>query len=498
MEQVKTSQFEQICKNIDVWSQWRDQYKIYVPLFIEEAKQNKHWSLWEKDLFFEFFEKSNDQCVSSLRQGYFTNKEKQDIKDHWDELSPLFAQIAENQDIPQWEAYDALKKTIRKYTKVDRRAATNRLVASLQPRLLSTIVNEDNLSELYWFLQHKTDEQIPPYVGGNWFQNSYNILQFFKQKLTDLDYYDIITYPWQVRDSFLHAKSKNEQVTKKQNMEIDFLKKVKNVIYTGAPGTGKTYKAKQLAKTITNYNEDQDDGRIAFVQFHPSYDYTDFVEGLRPVKSAEQKEVSFELRDGIFRSFCERAKNDEENDYVLVIDEINRGEISKIFGELFFSIDPGYRGRKGSVLTQYANLRKKEDQYFYVPDNVYIIGTMNDIDRSVESFDFAMRRRFAWREIKASEQTDMWLGKIDAWIDEAQDRMERLNKAIEKTEGLSSAYHIGPAYFLVLKDHDGDFSKLWNYHIEPLLTEYLRGFPNPSETLKKLQWRYDGSDIQNN
>ncbi|WP_296405294.1 AAA family ATPase, partial [Psychrobacter sp.] len=180
--------------------------------------------------------------------------------------------------------------------------------------------------------------------------------------------------------------------------------------------------------------------------------------------------------------------------FIIILDEINRAEISKVFGELFFSIDPGYRGEKGRVTTQYANLQTEEDVFkngFFIPDNVYIIGTMNDIDRSVESFDFAMRRRFAWREIKATDTLSMWNEKIDSWKEEAEQRLVALNTAIESVQGLNAAYHVGPAYFLKLADYNGDFSKLWAYHLEALLFEYLRGYPDAEEQLLKLKDAYN-------
>jgi 5-methylcytosine-specific restriction endonuclease McrBC GTP-binding regulatory subunit McrB len=169
--------------------------------------------------------------------------------------------------------------------------------------------------------------------------------------------------------------------------------------------------------------------------------------------------------------------------FIFVIDEINRGEISKIFGELFFSIDPSYRGKKGAVKTQYSNLHKDDKEVFYVPENVYIIGSMNDIDRSVESFDFAMRRRFTWIEITSEESAEnMNLS------DETKIKMSKLNKQISQIEGLNSSYHIGAAYLL---DSNGngrkDYDNIWNQRIEPLLKEYLRGMPDRIDKIELLK-----------
>ena len=442
-----------------------------------------------------------------------------------------------------------------------------------------------------------------------------------------------------------------------------------NLILTGAPGTGKTYLAKQIAQqmifgeVIEKMSPDEEkrfNEQCGFVQFHPCYDYTDFVEGLRPIQD-ESGNVGFERKDGVFKDFCERAlKNSivntidnfediwrqliielSENDYieiplisgkdkflielneygdglanrtyengiyekgkwvrgqskffskeqcyniyrglagipsgghdnyrkaivnymkrsmglldyvegdmsaktkdpyVFIIDEINRGEISKIFGELFYAIDPGYRGFKkcSELRTQYANLQKTPNLFdevlritdsnncghFFVPENVYIIGTMNDIDRSVESMDFAFRRRFAFKEMTAEESKQMLESK-DAWgkdeddnsrqpkqsvIDEINKKMDAINHIIwhkakdgEKEEeksidGLSSAYHIGASYFLKLvnyKNEDGsyDYDQLWENHLEGLLLEYMRGMVDIQKKIKRLAKAFGYSNL---
>ncbi|MEF9975044.1 MAG: AAA family ATPase, partial [Clostridia bacterium] len=178
--------------------------------------------------------------------------------------------------------------------------------------------------------------------------------------------------------------------------------------------------------------------------------------------------------------------------YIFIIDEINRGEISKILGELFFSIDPGYRGRAGEVSTQYANLHDDPDEKFYIPENVYIIGTMNDIDRSVDSFDFAMRRRFRFIEIKAEDRLEM----LDCLGDKKEDaiaRMTALNREISKVEGLNENYHIGASYFLKLKVLD--MRQLWADYLAPLLREYVRGMYDEAGIMARFELAFFPADL---
>ena len=405
-----------------------------------------------------------------------------------------------------------------------------------------------------------------------------------------------------------------EMKTSKYQAYIDLLKQTHNLVFTGAPGTGKTHMAREIAKEMG--------AESMFVQFHPSYDYTDFVEGLRPIDNGEGH-IVFERKDGVFKEFCRKAVqnlidssksveelsdethwkmlleefvNDaidnattfktvngsefvitgmtesyvsilneqnakasilnvsiheiltllfneitleyvrdirryfgrmfgtqadsytfvivkqirekhqsasanklnqkhssriQERDYVFIIDEINRGEASKIFGELFYAIDPGYRDDKDNpVQTQYQNLIPTSDVFakgFYVPRNVYILATMNDIDRSVESMDFAMRRRFTWKEIKPEYTEDMLDNLGQSLADSAKETMHRLNNEIAVTDGLGAAYSVGPAYFMKIKDLKGDFSALWNMNIEPLLREYLRGFRAIDDMMEKFR-----------
>ena len=187
-------------------------------------------------------------------------------------------------------------------------------------------------------------------------------------------------------------------------------------------------------------------------------------------------------------------KRVERKSFVFIIDEINRGEASKIFGELFYAIDPGYRGKSEiRVNTQYQNLVPESDVFakgFYVPENVYILATMNDIDRSVESMDFAMRRRFAWKEITPTDTQSM-LDTLPC-ADEVKKTMHRLNEVIAQTDGLGAAYMVGPSYFLKLGKSGGDIEKLWNMNIEPLLKEYLRGFRKADDILEDCKNAYFG------
>ena len=303
----------------------------------------------------------------------------------------------------------------------------------------------------------------------------------------------------------------------------------RNLIFHGAPGTGKTYNVLRACAELINggpvdgeplkWLNENADGRFSMVQFHPSYDYTDFVEGLRP-HTTDDGNVGFELMPGEFMSLCGRARaaatqaaldSKPAPQYYMLIDEINRGDISKIFGELFFLLDPGYRGQ--GVSTQYANMHDPKwrtpttepgdggrrvqyldaDGGFSIPENVTIVGTMNDIDRSVDSLDFAMRRRFSFVDVTAGDSWGLMIGKdADAYpsADRARERMDSINAAIEKTPELGPDYTLGATYFrsLARAGEDGfesEWSETWSDRIEPLLREYLRGTGLDADTFDR-------------
>ena len=267
--------------------------------------------------------------------------------------------------------------------------------------------------------------------------------------------------------------------------EISLLKANLQMILTGPPGTGKTYMARQMACQIIGCNLEALDAndRFRFVQFHSSYDYSDFVEGLKP--ELVDGQVRLILKSGRFMEFCLMASQKPDQEFVFVIDEINRADLSRVFGELFFAIESGYRG--APIDTQYSYISGMK---FTVPKNVFIIGTMNDIDRSVESIDFALRRRFAWVEINADESLFERIAKkpLGPLYPEAQKSYLSLNAKIRETQNLGKAYQIGPAYFLKLKEYKEDsFGALWNYHLQVLIREYLRGFPDAPEVEASLR-----------
>lgn len=246
---------------------------------------------------------------------------------------------------------------------------------------------------------------------------------------------------------------------------VDILSTKKNIILQGSAGVGKTFIAKKIAQAL---QEDYGEERIEMIQFHQSYSYEDFIQGYRP------NEKSFELKNGIFYETCEKAKKDKSVPYFLIIDEINRGNLSKIFGELMMLIEADKRGEKNKIRLAYS---PNED--FFIPDNLYLIGTMNTADRSLTIVDYALRRRFAFIKMKPkfNEQLEAFLlkkGISNEIINSIINKMTTLNKIINDDESLGDGFEIGHSYFCSYKsgEHNKWLSNVFKYEIIPLIEEY--------------------------
>lgn len=250
------------------------------------------------------------------------------------------------------------------------------------------------------------------------------------------------------------------------NSIINLLERKKNIILQGSPGVGKTFIARKIAYEIMKQKNDL---QIETVQFHQSYSYEDFIQGLRP------KNKSFEVKQGIFFTFCKKALIHSEKKYFFIIDEINRGNLSKIFGELMMLIEADKRDEKYKVHLTYS----EEDEKFYIPPNVYIIGTMNTADRSLAIVDYALRRRFAFYEIKPSFGKDFSkslkeIGISNELITHIQEKIKIVNDYICQDPNLGNGFQIGHSYFCTTKivnDEKSWYRDILNYEIKPMLEE---------------------------
>ena len=241
---------------------------------------------------------------------------------------------------------------------------------------------------------------------------------------------------------------------------ISLLENKKNLILQGAPGVGKTFTAKRLAYAMMG---EKDDSRIQFVQFHQSYSYEDFMLGYKPVGDG------FELREGVFYRFCDRARKDENKQYFFIIDEINRGNLSKIFGELLMLIERDYRGTE--VALAYHG------KPFSVPDNLYIIGMMNTADRSLAMIDYALRRRFSFFGMEPGFDSEGF-----------QEYQKKLgNRTIGDDDSLGKGFCIGHSYFCGQTEcTDVWMREVVSYDIIPMLAEYWFDEPAKTENWKTL------------
>jgi len=264
---------------------------------------------------------------------------------------------------------------------------------------------------------------------------------------------------------------------------LDRLRQKKNLILQGPPGVGKTFVSKRLAYALM---EEKAEDRVQMVQLHQSYTYEDFIRGYRP-----EPDGGFRLRDGVFFRFCERAKDNPNRDYVFIIDEINRGNLSKIFGELMMLIEPDKRGPQHAVPLAYQ--RDGEDPFghrFYVPENVHLVGMMNTADRSLAMVDYALRRRFAFVDMEPRFHSDRFRaflrrqGADEALIDRIVARARSLNEAIAEDTNLGPGFKIGHSYFCPSDDEPPNedwYEAVVKREVAPLLREYWFDDPETAE-----------------
>ena len=285
-----------------------------------------------------------------------------------------------------------------------------------------------------------------------------NLNSLFENDQEEMEEKEIVYPPYSV-ENFLNEVYMSEE---EYNTLVELILVKKNVILQGAPGVGKTFAARRLAYSMMGV---QDSERVMMVQFHQSYSYEDFIMGYRPTENG-----GFVLKKGPFYNFCKKAENDSDNDYFFIIDEINRGNLSKIFGELFMLVEADKRAKVKLQLLY-------SDEKFSVPENVYIIGMMNTADRSLAMLDYALRRRFAFYEMKPGFDNEKFveyrMNLNNPKFNKLIDVVQSLNNAIVTDESLGGGFKIGHSYFCNIKEiNESRLSNIVEYELIPMLKEY--------------------------
>lgn len=458
---------------------WGKAYKKFAPRFIDYAKKRIPIGQWDHEDREQFL--ASDNCVSSLMQGNFTHDQRKAIVENWEALfiEPLFQIVTSDSFLLKSNLY-LYQRIIDVTTKnggKSMRAATLRFLAAFQPLFLSTVVSSKNLWELYQVLR---PFGIPKYEGGSDIELSHHLQDFINNQYPYDDEYLRTTYTWRFYDLVDEWKSaKGMELIEKA---VKLLNEKKNLILQGAPGTGKTYTTASVIiemkreympdmtrqDVMEKYNEMVSNGYISFTTFHQSLDYEDFIEGLKPVLA--NGNVTYEVESGIFKRICDRAAADREHSYYLIIDEINRGNVAKVFGELITLLEPDKRLGCTNAVSTILPYSKKS---FSVPENLYIIGTMNTTDRSVGTIDYALRRRFAFLTVKANESVVSNQGgevgkKGVEYFRKVYDHIKKYPSGDMDLDDLM----IGHSYFIA--DSVQSLELKWKFEVLPLMDEYYK------------------------
>lgn len=482
------------------------------------------------------YEKSNG--IASRGQSVLSNDNFQSFIKNKNFISALEKFIL----IPNSENFTIFSDSWSNQGKSNNPVLVNRVAAACTLEV-STTVDSGKFNQVFsWLIREGIIPVYPTEENQSWFAKNIFLLKSIKSEFDNelregkTDEFYLSQFVWVLYENLSNPFSLKKQIVK-----------------YGAPGTGKTYQARLQTSLLFDiwkeefapYSRLTHASQIELVQFHPSFSYEDFMEGLRPVLDSDGNS-QLTLQNGVFKEFCRSAGKWEIDVYGLgltqkwesltikellpfreklsgehwqdifeisdisklvseavppfffIIDEVNRAELSRVFGELMYCLE--YRGTRGCVKTQYSNLNNEhtgmlkdaQGYLFFIPTNIYLIGTMNTIDRSVESFDFALRRRFRWEEVVP----DMALLKYHlnqfckAWLP-LVDNLERLNELIAKEPLLGNDYQIGHAYLMDLKYATSLTvsevrERVWDDCIRPLLQEYLRGTGKETELISSF------------
>ena len=451
---------------------------------------------------------------------------------------------------PNTETYNNFKKAWEQQEAGNNPVLVNRVAAACTTKV-STSVDGGKFNQVFeWLLKENLIKNYPENKNPDcWYSKNLHLMAEIHEKFSEeiknekTDEFFLSIFIWELYENIANPFSLKKQTVK-----------------YGAPGTGKTYTAEQQALLLFDIWQDEfqsiysiDDVKET-VQFHPSYSYEDFIEGLRPIPV--DGSVQLKLHNGVFKEFCRDAAkweidvsklgnlpkwenlkikdlqpfeheltgdhwkhfdfkdtskkvSDAVPPYFFIVDEINRAELSRVFGELMYCLE--YRGIDGSIKTQYSNLNNNETgmiekgggYQFFVPHNLYLIGTMNTIDRSIESFDFALRRRFQWEEVMPDTEL-LKYHLPDKWSNLAEN-LQSLNHSITNEPLLGRDYQIGHAYLMDLKYPETLTvnqvrEKIWQDSMHPLLKEYLRGTGKENEIMENFKKAFSGKksdDISN-